>query len=444
MATNTYVALDTQTLGSAAASVTFSSISQTYTDLVLVISGYSINDVDWRFRIGNGSIDSGSNYSGTYLFGNGSSASSYRESNVTGIGTGGAYNSTGTSIIQIQNYSNTNTNKTILARTNSNNYTQARVGLWRSTSAVNIIQISPDSGNFASGSTFTLYGIAKDSEIASTAKATGGTITYGVEHTYHTFTSSGTFTPSENLTCDYLVVAGGGGGSDGGPGGAGGLRSTVTATGGGGSLESALALTASTGYTVTVGSGGANGTTSTNGTKGSDSVFGAITSAGGGGGKEFTSSPTSNQNGGSGAGGINSANSGLYIDGGTATANQGYAGGRGLRTSGGYNAAGGGGGAGAVGADGGGTGTSPIGGVGGAGVAVAISGSSVTYAGGGGGGTEGGTGGAGGVGGGGAGSASNNGASGTVNTGGGGGGGYTNNNSGGSGGSGVVIIRYAN
>ena len=68
MATNTYVALDTQTLGSAAASVTFSSIPQTYTDLVLVINGYSINDVDWRFRMGNGSIDSGSNYSGTYMY----------------------------------------------------------------------------------------------------------------------------------------------------------------------------------------------------------------------------------------------------------------------------------------------------------------------------------------------------------------------------------------
>jgi hypothetical protein len=92
MATNTYVALDTQTLGSAAASVTFSSIPQTYTDLVLVINGYSINDVDWRFRMGNGSIDSGSNYSGTYMYGDGSGASSYRESNVTGIGTGGAYN----------------------------------------------------------------------------------------------------------------------------------------------------------------------------------------------------------------------------------------------------------------------------------------------------------------------------------------------------------------
>jgi hypothetical protein len=52
MATNTYVALDTQTLGSTAGSVTFSSIPQSYTDLVLVFAGtgWTLLDVDWRFR----------------------------------------------------------------------------------------------------------------------------------------------------------------------------------------------------------------------------------------------------------------------------------------------------------------------------------------------------------------------------------------------------------
>jgi hypothetical protein len=57
---------------------------------------------------------------------------------------------------------------------------------------------------------------------------------------YHTFVSSGTFTPQKAISCDYLVVAGGGGGGqddNGAGGGAGGLRCTVGATGGGGSLE---------------------------------------------------------------------------------------------------------------------------------------------------------------------------------------------------------------
>ena len=64
------------------------------------------------------------------------------------------------------------------------------------------------------------------------------------------------------LVANYLVVAGGGagGGGNGGGGGAGGLRSTVTNTGGGGTLETALTLTVSTSYTVTVGAGGAAST----------------------------------------------------------------------------------------------------------------------------------------------------------------------------------------
>jgi hypothetical protein len=448
MATNTYVALDTQTLSSSATSVTFSSIPQGYTDLVLVCSVRVTSATD-DFNIQFNGENTGTNYSFTQLTGTGSAASSGRASNSNQFRLADYMpNSTlyGTIISHIQNYSNTTTYKTVLSRWGAaDNATGANVGTWRNTAAITSIRLAEGSNlNLIAGSTFTLYGIA--AQPAWAAKATGGTITNDVQYTYHTFTSSGTFTPSQTLTADYLVVAGGGGGSDGGPGGAGGLRSTVTATGGGGSLESALALTAQ-GYTVTVGSGGANGTTTTNGTKGSDSVFGAITSAGGGAGKEFISTATSNQNGGSGAGGINSANSGLYIDGGTGTANQGYAGGRGYRTNGGYNAAGGGGGAGGIGIDGAGTGSAPIGGNGGPGVAVAISGSSVTYAGGGGGGAEPGgspVAGSGGSGGGGAGSATTTGGSGTTNTGGGGGGGETNGDPGGSGGSGIVIIRYAN
>jgi hypothetical protein len=440
MATNTYVALDTQTLGSAAASVTFSSIPQTYTDLVLVINGYSINDVDWRFRMGNGSIDSGSNYSGTYMYGDGSGASSYRESNVTGIGTGGAYNATGTSIIQIQNYSNTNTNKTILARTNSNDYTQARVGLWRSTSAVNVIQISPDSGNFASGSTFTLYGIA-NSDIGA-PKAFGGTITQDANYTYHTFGASGTFTPQQSLTADVLVIAGGGGGGlgNGGGGGAGGLV-----------YSASQSFASATAYTCTVGSGGAgrsggNGAgvqgSNSNVTGGSLSLTAAV--GGGFGGWALVSGGT----GGSGGGGGNGGN------GGSNTVGQGFAGGNGGPNSASFYAGGGGGGAGIAGYAGSNT---TGGGDGGYGVTTYSSwltttgqGVSGYIAAGGGGATDPGgyygLGGAGGGGNAGTNGISGNGVNAITNTGSGGGGGTSNNSGtvGGNGGSGIVIIRYAN
>lgn len=69
-------------------------------------------------------------------------------------------------------------------------------------------------------------------------------------------------TPPVSFTADYLVVAGGGG-SDvgaltdrmGGGSGAGGMRCTVTGTGGSGGLESALTLSTSTSYSVTIGAG---------------------------------------------------------------------------------------------------------------------------------------------------------------------------------------------
>jgi hypothetical protein len=278
---------------------------------------------------------------------------------------------------------------------------------------------------------------------------TGGTITVAGDYRIHTFTSTGTFsTNAASLNADYLVVAGGGGGgrnnsgSQGGAGGggAGGLRSTVTATGGGGSLNSAVSLTAQD-YTVTVGAGGAGATSTNKGSEGVNSTFYTVTSIGGGGGGADTFTAG---NGGSGGGGGPTA----QTAGGTGTANQGFAGGQ--AGSGGWSAAGGGG-AGAVGNRPTSIGGPGNGGAGGAGVAVSISGSSVTYAGGGGGGGYGDSGnvspvgGAGGAGGGGNGGKNSDATSGAANTGSGGGGMGTQTptvyNSA-AGGSGIVIVRY--
>jgi hypothetical protein len=443
MPTNTYVALATQTLGSSTSTVTFSSINQGYTDLVLVIANAQNltgnSDVLMRFN-----SDSGSNYSATVLTGDGSSASSARRTNSTSVILN-YFNFLNSSPatqfnVSIQNYSNATTQKTVLIRSNrAASATEAIVGVWRATpAAITQIDLTLSSSQFAAGSTFSLYGIAAEGQ----GYATGGYVTSDANYYYHTFTSSGTFIPQRSLTCDYLVVAGGGSGGSriGGGGGAGGLRSTVTATGGGGSLESALSLASGTSYTVTVGAGGA-AVTSTPGTKGnngSNSVFSTITSTGGGGGGAYIASTGQDGNaGGSGGGaGFNTRTAGA------GTANQGFAGGNGAGTT---NSAGGGG-AGAAAA------TAPAnasnGGAGGAGVAVSITGSSVTYAGGGGGSGDSGIGGAGGTGGGGAGSVNNsNATAGTINTGGGGGGARnssdTTNVTSGAGGSGLVIVRYA-
>lgn len=439
---NTYVALATQTLSTAASSVTFNSISQGYTDLVIVSSQLYVSTGGDRFatfQVGNGTVDTGSNYSWTYLDTYPGTPSTGRTANSTyGLHSYTSSIPTTTPMIctmQIQNYSNTTTNKTILHRFNAATpNTGVYVNLWRSTAAINIITITAGGANFAAGSIFSLYGIANADQGA--AKATGGIITEDSQYWYHTFGASGTFTPKQALTCDYLVVAGGGSGGSGtggvgaGGGGAGGFR-TVTAA----------ALTVQN-YAVTVGAGGASvNTLSTQGNNGSNSVFNSTTSTGGGGGGTYGNPDgTAGNAGGSGGGGGTSGGGGSPAGGAASPAGQGGSGGAGGTGSAAPFRGGGGGGASANGA------SASVSGNGGAGTASSINGFSVTYAGGGGAGGNP-VGGAGGSGGGGAGAntGSQNATAGTVNTGGGGGGANGGSPVGvtGAGGSGVVIVRYA-
>ena len=158
----TYEPIATTTLSSNQSSVSFTSISGSYTDLVIV-TNVSGNDGAICIRFNN---DTGSNYSRTQIRGNGTAASTNRASNQTYIG--GTSNlsvtagSLQTAIWNIQNYSNTTTYKTIVFRDGmASHITGATVGLWRSTSAITRIDLSPEFGAqvFYSGSTFTLYGI---------------------------------------------------------------------------------------------------------------------------------------------------------------------------------------------------------------------------------------------------------------------------------------------
>jgi hypothetical protein len=455
MATNTYVALDKVTVGTATPSITFTSIPQGYTDLVVVMSPATTHTLaTFPYVRFNG--DSGSNYSYTEVNGNGTSATSARDTNQT-IGwtspqMASISNTLGdnTTIVNIMNYSNSTTNKTYLSRANRAGSTldyqgvEAAVGLWRNTAAITSVLIGNRRGgvdyNFSVGSTFSLYGIAAEGTTPA-AKATGGAIYSDADYYYHAFASSGTFTPATALSCDVLVVAGGGG--------SGYFRS---GGGGAGGLLTFTAQSLSTATTITVGAGGTGGTGGSQlGTQGSNSQLGALTAAVGGG---YGGNGTSNGvggNGGSGGGaqGFNGSRSG-----GTGTLGQGNAGGSAVDTS--PYPAGGGGGAGAIGANGTGS-AAGNGGIGfynsltdAMGVATntgQLSSSHYYYAGGGGGGLYvTGTTSIGGLGGGGAGSNSGNMATaGTVNTGGGGGGsGYGNYTyaPGARGGSGIVIVRY--
>lgn len=162
---STYSTIATTTLGSAQASYTFSSIPSTYTDLVCVISAaMTPNGADLAIRF-NG--DTTTNYSDTILYGTGSAAGSYRESNTNRPLLnfyGGPSTTLGNSVIivNIFNYANTTTYKTSISRANNGNGgVDACVQMWRSTAAINSVTIvSANANNIATNSTLTLYGIA--------------------------------------------------------------------------------------------------------------------------------------------------------------------------------------------------------------------------------------------------------------------------------------------
>lgn len=173
MAGITYTPIQSITASGSSTSITFSSIPQTYTNLVLITSVTTTTDGESVYVQFNG--DSGSNYSRTNL----SSATdpgvtSTRQTSQSSIavqyGTGIGSNQPSISNIEIPNYTNTTTYKTVLSKSSifrgsSTNKAEVYlgVGLWRgstgsATQAITSITVG-SSGTFNNTSTFTLYGV---------------------------------------------------------------------------------------------------------------------------------------------------------------------------------------------------------------------------------------------------------------------------------------------
>lgn len=454
MATNTYVALNTQTLLSPASNVVFSSIPQTYTDLVLVVSARDtrteLND-GFALTFNTDTSTGSTNYSDTYLYGASSSRGSGRNTNVRNINihqvTGANVTSTkfGVSTTHIMNYSNTTTYKTVLNYGGVPVETYGAVGLWRNTAAISTITVYPGyngSGySFSTGSTFTLYGVSAEG-VSPAAKATGGTIYSDDTYYYHVFTSTGVFTPLQSLTCGITATGGGGGGGFNNGGGGGGAELKI---------NSSLSVTAQA-YAVTIGGGG-SGATSTagrggTGTSSTITIGGTtyLTALGGGGGGTSDASSPNGSGGTGGSGGGGSINN--TAAGGSPSGDNTFAGGGGAGVANNYS---GGGGGGATAAGVAGTTSPSKGGNGGEGYSTAnisgvsnIFGTAQIWSSGGGGGNYSGTRGFGGTG------AGNGGSSGsaagqnaTTYGSGGGGGSYPDPyRNGGAGASGILIIRY--
>lgn len=165
---STYTPLATTTLGSNAASIDFTSISGSYTDLVLIVLAQQVtNGEDLAIQFNS---DTATNYSRTYICGDGSTAHSGRSTSVNQIildhhATPPTANSFSVATINIINYSNTTTYKTVINRSGSNESNPAigsvaNVGLWRNTSAITSVKVfSTNSSNLKTGTVATLYGI---------------------------------------------------------------------------------------------------------------------------------------------------------------------------------------------------------------------------------------------------------------------------------------------
>jgi hypothetical protein len=160
---NTFTLIQANTLGSSAASVTFTSIPATYTHLCILMSARSTTgSPDSEISEINGSS---ANLQGRWVWGeNGSVTNGSYSGNVVLVGlpkSSATANTFGNVQIYITNYTGSQ-HKSIsidsVSENNANNeaYTMLAAGLWSNTSAITSVKLS---GNFETSSTFHLYGI---------------------------------------------------------------------------------------------------------------------------------------------------------------------------------------------------------------------------------------------------------------------------------------------
>lgn len=159
MPSPTYTPLANITLGSAAANVVFSSISGSYRDLRLIISGKTTADMYGVLSEING--DTGSNMSRVRMTGNGSTAVSSADSNTYSVLSDESATSVGITTLDFMDYSATDKHKTILMRGNTAAISTTATAIrWASTSPITGFKISAASSTWQAGTTFSLYGIA--------------------------------------------------------------------------------------------------------------------------------------------------------------------------------------------------------------------------------------------------------------------------------------------
>ena len=167
-----FTLIETKTLGTAAASIEFTSIPQDATDLLVLCS---LRNTSAGNQNGNLTFNgSTSGYSERLLFGNGSSVASDSASGSLinwadyNPGTNATSNTFGSSRIYIPNYTSANAKSVSSDAVSENNGTTAiqylTAALWNNTAAITSLRLAPSGGNFDVGSTISLYKITKGTD----------------------------------------------------------------------------------------------------------------------------------------------------------------------------------------------------------------------------------------------------------------------------------------
>jgi hypothetical protein len=163
---NTFELISSTTVGSTpVASVSFSSIPSTYTDLVLKASARFSGSQNWLLISFNGST---SNFSVRGVYGTGSSPGSFTGSQNSLLGNDSTYtaNTFSNGDLYIPNYAGSTYKSYSIDTVQENNasspvYGFLNGGLWSDTSAITSITLTPEGSgvNIVQHSSFYLYGV---------------------------------------------------------------------------------------------------------------------------------------------------------------------------------------------------------------------------------------------------------------------------------------------
>jgi hypothetical protein len=163
--------IETKTLGTAAASIEFTSIPQGFTDLLLL---YSFRDTGTNssFRVFETSLSFNTlttGFSVRALFGDGAGAGTFTQTRFAGWHPDAAATAStfGNTSLYIANYSGATNKSYSIDQVTENNATTARAslvaGLWSNTAAITGITFTTNGTTLAVGSTISLYGVLKGS-----------------------------------------------------------------------------------------------------------------------------------------------------------------------------------------------------------------------------------------------------------------------------------------